>query len=91
MCVLMLLYMCPHTTVSVFSYYHMCVLILPCHTTIYVSSYICVLIPLCVLTQVFDEKLKLYITMELITGKKEKSSILILISATICMLLLLVY
>ncbi len=48
-CVLILLYMCPHTTIYASSYYHICFLILlylcP-HTTIYVSSYyyICVLI-----------------------------------------------
>jgi hypothetical protein len=54
-CVLILLYMCPHTTVYVSSYYYMCphtticFLILLCmcpHTTVYVSSYyyVCVLI-----------------------------------------------
>ncbi len=47
-----ILYMCPHVTVYVSSYYCICVLILlymyP-HTTVYVSSYycICVLIVLC--------------------------------------------
>ncbi len=40
-CVVMLLYMCPHTAIYVSLYYYMCR-----HTTIYVSSYyyICVLI-----------------------------------------------
>jgi hypothetical protein len=41
-CVLILLYICPNTTIYVSSYYHICVLILlyMCpHTTIYVSSY----------------------------------------------------
>jgi len=53
-CVLILLYMCPHTTAYVSSYCYKCVLILlyMCpHTTIYVSSYyyICVLILLRIL------------------------------------------
>ncbi len=48
-CVLMLLYMCPHATIYVSSYYYVCVLILlyMCpHTIMCVSSYcyICVLI-----------------------------------------------
>jgi hypothetical protein len=48
-CVLILLYMCPHTAIYVSSYYYICVLILlyMCpHTAIYMSSYcyICVLI-----------------------------------------------
>ena len=48
-CVLILLYMCPHTAVYVSSYCYICVLILlyMCpHTALYVSSYcsICVLI-----------------------------------------------
>jgi hypothetical protein len=41
-CVLILLYMCPHNTVYVPSYYNICVLILlyMCpNTTVYVSSY----------------------------------------------------
>jgi hypothetical protein len=40
-CVLILLYMCPHTTIYVSSYYFICVLILPyvCPHTAYVSSY----------------------------------------------------
>ncbi len=49
-CVLILLYMCPHTAIYVSSYCYICVLILlyMCpHTAIYVSSYcyICVLVP----------------------------------------------
>jgi hypothetical protein len=47
LCVLILLCMCPHTTMYVSSYYYVCVLILLCmcphtyvpHTTMYVSSY----------------------------------------------------
>ncbi len=56
MCVLTLLYMCPHTAIHVSSYCDMCVLILlhVCpHTAVYVSSYcyICVLILLYVYSQ----------------------------------------
>ena len=53
-CVLILLYMCPHTTICVSSYYYICVLIL-LHVSsfYYVSSYssyyyMCVLILLCI-------------------------------------------
>jgi len=62
MCVLILLYMCPHTAMYVSSYYYICVLIVLYiyrHTAIYVSSYncICVLILLyiCSFTLVADE------------------------------------
>ena len=41
-CVLILVYMCPHTS----SYYYICVLIPP-HTTIYMSSYLLILLYMC--------------------------------------------